>query len=66
MFAPPDNPLECGCDLAWLISRPDYLSKLYGVETCADGTLLTDLDPDFYAQECPTRDTLSAQSERLH
>ena len=49
---PTDNPLECGCDLAWIITNPDYISKLYGTETCYDGTLLTDLDPDAYTDLC--------------
>ena len=66
ILAPPDNPLECGCDLAWIVAKPLYLSKLDGSETCTDGTLLTDLDPAFYAQQCPTRDTLSIHNEWLN
>jgi len=45
------NPLACGCDLYWLISNPTYMSKL-GSCTCADNTLVTDLDVPWFDQYC--------------
>ena len=50
---PTDNPLACGCDMAWIVLNPDYMIKLdHSSPTCADGTLLTDLDPQYYIDLC--------------
>ncbi|XP_045106566.1 oplophorus-luciferin 2-monooxygenase non-catalytic subunit-like [Portunus trituberculatus] len=38
------NPLSCGCDIAWLVRDPTLLTGTQGAR-CADGRLLTDLDP---------------------
>lgn len=46
------NILECGCDMAWLVTNPDYLSKVDGAATCADGVKLADLDPNYYLENC--------------
>lgn len=47
-----DNPLVCGCDIAWLVLNSDFLSKVDRDATCADGTNLHDLDPEFYTDNC--------------
>ena len=42
-----DNPLTCGCDMAWIMNNTDYLSRLTKhAATCADGTQVSDLQPD--------------------
>lgn len=47
-----DNPLTCGCDIAWLITNEVYMKLLSGDESCHSGELLTDLDPAMYLQLC--------------
>jgi len=47
-----DNPLSCGCDIAWLVTNPDFMALLYGTETCHDGELVSDLDPGYYEDNC--------------
>ncbi|XP_063588970.1 oplophorus-luciferin 2-monooxygenase non-catalytic subunit-like [Penaeus indicus] len=43
-----DNPLTCGCDIAWVI-RDDLLLKLVAEgAACYDGELLVDLDPGMF------------------
>lgn len=44
------NPLSCGCDIAWLVLNPTYLGVVGG--TCADGTNLQDLDPQYFTDNC--------------
>ncbi|XP_042892633.1 oplophorus-luciferin 2-monooxygenase non-catalytic subunit-like [Penaeus japonicus] len=39
------NPLSCGCDIAWLVTRPSLLAKVADDATCSNGQLLADLDP---------------------
>ena len=51
MFACAGNPLECGCDVLWLLNCADCMERL-DESTCADGTLLTDLDPQDLADVC--------------
>ncbi|XP_018016768.1 oplophorus-luciferin 2-monooxygenase non-catalytic subunit [Hyalella azteca] len=47
-----DNPLECGCDIVWLLLNPTYLDKVDPRAACSDGTLLTDLDLADYESFC--------------
>lgn len=47
-----DNPLHCGCDIAWLVTNATYLEKMDDRTTCQDGTAVLDLTPDYYLQYC--------------
>jgi len=52
-FSIQGNPLECGCDLVWLMSSPAYWSTVtYYSPSCADGRLLADLDLEYYSSVC--------------
>ncbi|CAL4166241.1 unnamed protein product, partial [Meganyctiphanes norvegica] len=42
------NPLECGCDLAWIIYEPELLEQITYDTMCADGRFIHDLDPDLF------------------
>ena len=44
--------MACGCDLVWLVTNSTFMDKLFGIEKCADDTLLLDLDPDVFAEIC--------------
>lgn len=46
------NPLECGCDIAWLVLNPDYMDKIDLDATCDNGDNLPDLDPDIFETIC--------------
>ncbi|XP_018023907.1 oplophorus-luciferin 2-monooxygenase non-catalytic subunit [Hyalella azteca] len=46
------NPLECGCEIAWLIERPEWVAKIGNTAQCADGVRIVDLDPQYYADNC--------------
>ena len=51
-----DNPLLCDCSLAWLVKEPELMNVLLqeAEETaCADGTLLSDLNPEDFDANCP-------------
>ncbi|XP_064105182.1 oplophorus-luciferin 2-monooxygenase non-catalytic subunit-like [Macrobrachium nipponense] len=39
------NPLECGSDINWLIQEPKFMKLLDPYAACANGTLLSDLQP---------------------
>ncbi|CAL4114554.1 unnamed protein product [Meganyctiphanes norvegica] len=43
-----DNPLLCGCDIAWVVRNPDYLDQIEDKATCIDGEALHDLDPHIF------------------
>ncbi|XP_045600297.2 oplophorus-luciferin 2-monooxygenase non-catalytic subunit, partial [Procambarus clarkii] len=43
-----NNPLTCGCGIAWLVVEFDYQTRLGDDITCSDGELVVDLDPDTY------------------
>ena len=50
---PTGNPLTCGCDLAWIVTNPDHLKKVtINDPTCQNGTLLSDLNPQVYNDNC--------------
>ena len=41
-----DNPLECGCDVAWLYADGvDYWDRFWHIPTCKNGKYLDQLDP---------------------
>ncbi|KAK3867759.1 hypothetical protein Pcinc_026804 [Petrolisthes cinctipes] len=47
-----NNPLTCGCDIAWLVVNPTYKSHLKDDATCSDGERVTDLNPSLYLDLC--------------
>jgi len=47
-----ENPLTCGCDIAWLVTNADFMALLDGKETCYNGQLVSDLDPGIYEDIC--------------
>lgn len=48
-----ENPLTCGCDVAWLVTNVTYMAKIDPGSTCKDGdTNLHDLDPDEFNNNC--------------
>lgn len=46
------NPFLCGCDIAWLVTKSEFMAKLGGKETCRDGRLVQTLDPLYYEETC--------------
>jgi len=46
------NPLDCGCDIAWLITNPEHMDKVTNGATCYDGTQLKELNPVDYDVFC--------------
>ncbi|XP_047485653.1 oplophorus-luciferin 2-monooxygenase non-catalytic subunit-like [Penaeus chinensis] len=46
-----ENPLQCGCDVAWLVLNPALLA-LTPEATCNDGEALEDLDPSIFEDLC--------------
>lgn len=47
-----DNPLDCGCSLAWLVTSSSFLSHLAHGAKCANGTAIHDLDLSAYDHNC--------------
>ena len=45
------NPLGCGCDVAWAVTDPAVMSIISDAR-CANGTRLTNLDPNYFVQNC--------------
>ncbi|XP_042216928.1 oplophorus-luciferin 2-monooxygenase non-catalytic subunit-like [Homarus americanus] len=45
---PYGNPLECGCDVAWVVRDPVVRDGFDIYTSCADGQMLVDLDPFDY------------------
>ncbi|XP_071546868.1 oplophorus-luciferin 2-monooxygenase non-catalytic subunit-like [Panulirus ornatus] len=43
-----DNPLQCGCDVAWLVRNSTLLHEVDIYTTCANGVPLRSLDPADY------------------
>ncbi|CAL4197542.1 unnamed protein product, partial [Meganyctiphanes norvegica] len=43
-----DNPLVCGCDIAWLFGEDQLLEQVNDYTTCTDGQFLQDLDPTIF------------------
>lgn len=46
------NPLECGCDIAWLVLNRDWMGKIGNTAECVDGVRLVDLDPAEFEANC--------------
>ncbi|KAK3867762.1 hypothetical protein Pcinc_026807 [Petrolisthes cinctipes] len=46
------NPLDCGCEIAWLVTSSTYMSLLYDDASCTSGQLVSELDPDMFAVIC--------------
>ncbi|XP_047496122.1 oplophorus-luciferin 2-monooxygenase non-catalytic subunit-like [Penaeus chinensis] len=49
-----NNPLECGCDLKWIMVdyKDDYLHLLSRETACNSGELVSDINPDFFDKFC--------------
>ncbi|XP_069956362.1 oplophorus-luciferin 2-monooxygenase non-catalytic subunit-like isoform X2 [Cherax quadricarinatus] len=47
-----DNPLLCGCDIAWIMLNSSLLSMVDGRTTCSDGELMVNLSPLIYQDLC--------------
>ncbi|CAL4124439.1 unnamed protein product [Meganyctiphanes norvegica] len=43
-----NNPLLCGCDIAWLVRNGDYLSQIHFDATCYDGVFVSNLKPGMF------------------
>ncbi|CAL4063718.1 unnamed protein product [Meganyctiphanes norvegica] len=43
-----DNPLVCGCDIAWLFGEDQLLEQVDDSAQCTDGKFLHDLDPKIF------------------
>ncbi|XP_018028185.1 oplophorus-luciferin 2-monooxygenase non-catalytic subunit [Hyalella azteca] len=48
-----NNPLRCGCDIAWLYDAANLYTKLSDTSACSDGTLLSDIPPEAFPFHCP-------------
>ncbi|XP_063602853.1 oplophorus-luciferin 2-monooxygenase non-catalytic subunit-like [Penaeus indicus] len=46
------NPLSCECDIAWLVTTPDFMARIADDAACFNGQLLSDLDPGIYENLC--------------
>ncbi|KAK3867761.1 hypothetical protein Pcinc_026806 [Petrolisthes cinctipes] len=46
------NPLDCGCEIAWLVTSDTYMSQLDSDASCTSGQLVSELDPDMFAVIC--------------
>ena len=49
-----DNPLTCGCDMAWIFIDSSYFDAilLNGTPICANGTSIRDLNGDALVAQC--------------
>jgi len=45
------NPMECGCEVAWIIINTEYLSHVPDGR-CVNGTKFVNLNPAFYVNNC--------------
>ncbi|CAG0884911.1 unnamed protein product [Darwinula stevensoni] len=45
-----DNPIMCGCSMAWVVVEPYYFGRVLGY--CHDGNSMEDLDPDVFKKFC--------------
>ncbi|XP_064077593.1 oplophorus-luciferin 2-monooxygenase non-catalytic subunit-like [Macrobrachium nipponense] len=43
-----NNPLQCDCDIRWLIVDDQFLSQIMSGATCQDGTLIHEIDPAYF------------------
>ncbi|CAG0891181.1 unnamed protein product [Darwinula stevensoni] len=49
-----DNPIECGCSMAWVVLGSFFLNRIGG--ECKDGMAFQDLDPEIFQDLCVERD----------
>ena len=54
-----DNPLECGCDMAWIFADSNYYNLITDGDpdyswdpTCANGTLFSQIDGQTLVEQC--------------
>nr|XP_045605179.1 oplophorus-luciferin 2-monooxygenase non-catalytic subunit-like [Procambarus clarkii] len=47
-----DNPLTCGCDIAWIMMNSPILALIDDRTTCSDGELMINLNPDIFVDLC--------------
>jgi len=47
-----ETNIQCGCNIAWLVTSTKYMRVFDSTNQCADGSLFSDLDPDNFAH-CP-------------
>jgi len=48
-----NNPLTCGCDIAWLVTNSDFMANIdFPSATCYNGVHLSDIDPDTAFVDC--------------
>lgn len=45
------NPLECGCEVAWVVTNAAYMTVVDDAR-CANGTRLNRLDPSYFQTNC--------------
>ncbi|CAL4096389.1 unnamed protein product [Meganyctiphanes norvegica] len=43
-----NNPLSCGCDIAWLFKEDQRLGQVSKGTTCSDGENIHNLDPSIF------------------
>ncbi|KAK4318246.1 hypothetical protein Pmani_010740 [Petrolisthes manimaculis] len=46
------NPLDCGCEIAWLVTSDTYMNLLDDDASCTSGELVSELDPDLFEVIC--------------
>lgn len=52
------TPLRCGCDIAWLFTEAQLITKLTDTTQCSDGTQVQGLDPCVFYMHCDDGDTV--------
>ena len=52
MYHVSENPLECGCDVSWIITNPIWRDLVTDGTICANGTYFNQLDPKYYEEQC--------------
>lgn len=44
-----ETRIQCGCDIAWLVTSTKYMKVFDSSNACVDGTLFSSLDPESFA-----------------
>lgn len=47
-----ENPLLCGCEIAWIVLNEDYRNLFTDTSKCVNGEMVIFLDPLMYATLC--------------
>ncbi|XP_045605180.1 oplophorus-luciferin 2-monooxygenase non-catalytic subunit [Procambarus clarkii] len=47
-----ENPLDCGCGIAWIMLNSSILALIDDSTTCSDGELLVNLSPEIFEELC--------------